>query len=347
MNARNGFFLLLGTLICIHACECSKGKDIPDVSNIPVEVKIGRFDQDLFALDTNNMEQGLANLEKKYPAFAEVYFTNVLGSKNPQVAPEGHEQYVRGFIQNEQVRKLYDTCQIVFPNMDKLQKDFGQAFRFYKYYFPTQPLSGEVVAYVSEYTLGGFLYDGNSIGIGLDFYLGENYPYQAINPGVSNFSQYLTRTFNKNHLVMKSMKLLVQDLNGNPPGSRMLDFMVHNGKELYILDQLLPYAPDSIKLEYSQKQVDWCNDNEANIWAFLIAENLLYSTDWAKYRKLVEYSPNSPGMPDEAPGRTANWLGWQIVKAYMKKFPETTLEELIGLKDAQALMNQSKYKPRR
>ncbi|MFQ5447121.1 MAG: hypothetical protein ACE5FF_09305 [Saprospiraceae bacterium] len=100
-------------------------------------------------------------------------------------------------------------------------------------------------------------------------------------------------------------------------------------------------------MEYSQPQVDWCNQNEENIWAYLISEDLLYSTAWNDFRKLVEYSPNSPGMPKEAPGRTANWLGWQIVKAYMKRHPGTSLEDLIALKDAQAIMDGSKYKPRR
>jgi hypothetical protein len=50
-------------------------------------------------------------------------------------------------------------------------------------------------------------------------------------------------------------------------------------------------------------------------------------------------------MPKAAPGRTANWLGWQMVKSYMKRFPETTFEELINMQDSQALMDQSRYKP--
>lgn len=347
MNVKNWYFLLFAALVSTYACECGKGKDIPDVSGIPVKVEIKRFEQDLFALDTNNIGSGLAQLEEKYPAFSPIFFENILGSKDTTIAPEGHEQYVRGFVSHPAVRKLHDTCQVVFPNLDRLQKDFEQAFRFFKYYFPAQPLSGEVVTYISEYTVGGFLYDDNSIGIGLDFYLGENYPYQQYNPANPNFSQYLIRTFNRDHIVEKSMKLLVEDLLGPPPGNKMLDYMIHNGKALYLLDLLLPEAQDSVKLEYTQKQVDWCNENEANIWAYLISEKLLYSTDWGKYRKFVEPSPNSPGMPDEAPGRTGNWLGWQIVKAYMEKNPGTSPGELIQLRDAQVILDKSKYKPGR
>jgi len=347
INVRNALFLLPAAILLACLAGCGKGKDIPDVSNITIPVEMKRFERDLFSLDTNNMAAGLANLETDYGEFGDLFFRKILGSKDSTVAPEGHEAFVRGFITYPAVRHLYDTCQVVFPNLDGLKKDFGQAFQFYKYYFPLQPLSGEVVTYISEYSIGGFLYDGNSIGVGLDFNLGEKYPYQQYNPTNPNFSQYLTSSFNKDHIVQKSMKLLVQDLNGPPSGNRLLDFMIHNGKELYILDHLLPYAPDSVKLEYSQPQVDWCNENEANIWAYLVSENLLYSTAWKDFRKLVEYSPNSPGMPDEAPGRTANWLGWQIVKAYMEKHPGISFEELIALKDSQAIMDGSKYKPRR
>lgn len=347
MNARNSLILLFAVLLSVYACECGKGKDIPDVSSIPMEVKIRRFDQDLFALDTNALGPGLAALSEKYPDFAPIYFGEVLGSTDSTIAPEGHEKYMRGFITHPAVRKLYDTCQVVFPDLKWLEKDFQLSFRLFKHYFPAQPLSGEVVTYISEYTIGGFLYGENSIGIGLDFYLGENYPYQLLNPENPNFSQYLTRTFNKQHIVSKSMQLLVDDLAGPAKGNRMIDYMIHNGKKLYLLDHLVPNAPDSVRLEFSQQQVKWCEDNEANIWSYFFSQKLLYSTDFNTFRKFVEPSPNSPGMPEQAPGRTANWLGWQIVKAYMEKNPSTSMEQLLALTDAQFIMDKSKYKPKK
>ncbi len=347
MNVRNALFLFLAVFLGLNVCGCGKGKDIPDVSDISVDVNVRRFEQDLFALDTNDIAPGLAALVENYPDFGPIFFGQVLGSTDTTIAPEGHQRYTQGFISHPAVRKLNDTCQVIFPDLKWLEKDFRQAFQFFKYYFPNEPLSGEVVTYVSEYTIGGFLYGDNSIGIGLDFYLGEKYPYSAYNPSNPNFSAYLVRTFNKEHIVEKSMRLLVQDILGPAKGSRMLDHLIHNGKELYLLDLLLPKAPDSVRLEFSQKQVDWCKENEANIWAYFFSEKLLYSTDYNTYRKFVEPSPNSPGMPEEAPGRTANWLGWQIVKSFMEKNPTTSPEQLVAITDAQFIMDKSKYKPKK
>ena len=347
MNTKNFFFFLFIISLSLPACQSDKGKDIPDVSNIQAPVSIKRFEQELFALDTNETGPGLEKLEKEYGEFADIFFGKILGSKDPRIAPEGHLAYIRGFITHPGVRKLYDTTQVVFADLDWLKKDFEEPFKLYKYYFPEQPLSGEVVTFISEYTIGGFLYGNNSIGVGLDFYLGASYPCRQYNPANPNFSAYLTRSFNKDHIVMKSVKLLVEDLLGNPKGNKLIDYMIHNGKKLYLLDHLLPHAPDTVKLEFSQKQTQWVYDNEANIWAWFISENLLYSSDLHEFKKYIEYSPNSPGMPPEAPGRTANFLGWQIVKAYMKRHPNTSLQQLAGIRDAQKIMDGSGYRPPR
>jgi len=345
MSHKKELFYCIALVLMLASCR--QNENIPDVSDIPVEVNIRRFEQDLFSLDTNNLAAGLEQIEAKYPAFSQIYFGEILGSTDERIAPQGHEAYMKGFLSHPPVQKLYDTTQLVFGDMRDLKSDFEQAFQFFKYYFPEQP-TPDVTTFISEYSIGSFIYgDSNSLAIGLDFFLGEAYPYQEYNPGNSNFSAYLTRTFNKAHLVSKTLQPLVEEIVGPPAGNRLLDMMVNNGKKLYVLDHLLPYAPDSVLLEITPEQVAWLEGNELEMYAYFLKENLFYSSSYSDIRKYVEYSPNSPGMPPEAPGRTANWLGWQMVKAYMKRYPETTLQQLIALKDAQKLLDESKYKPGR
>ncbi len=339
-------YALAKIMIILIVGGCSSERQVPDVSNIKVDVVIKRYDQALFAIDTSNVAAGLENLGKKYPEFQKIFLDEVIKASDPRYAPEGTVKYVEGFLTHPAVRRLYDTCQVIYSDMSDIKTDFDQAFRFFKYYFPQKEVP-DITTFISEYSYGVFVYGKNSLGVGLDFFLGEDYPYLKYNEGNPNFSDYLTRTFSKKYLVEKTMKAYIDDLVGEPGGKRLLDIMVNNGKKLYLLDQFLPYAPDSIKLEYTQKQVDWCKDNELEMWAHFLKEDLLFTTKWDKMRKLVDYSPNSPGMPPEAPGRTANFMGWQIIKAYMQKYPKTTLQELIDLRDAQLILNKSKYKPRR
>jgi uncharacterized protein YjaZ len=83
------------------------------------------------------------------------------------------------------------------------------------------------------------------------------------------------------------------------------------------------------------------------VWARLLNEKLLYSADFEKIRKLITPSPNAPVVFQEAPGEIGNWVGWQIVKAYMRRNPNTTMEQLFKMQDAQKFLEQAKYKPKR
>jgi hypothetical protein len=340
--------LLFCVLFFFNACQQDKRDDLPDISKIPrKKLEIRRFEQDLFAIDTNNMAAGLAQLEQKYGEFAAIYFSQILGSKDPQVAPQGHVAYIKGFVSFPAVRKLSDTIQDLYPDFPaKTKEELEEAFRYLKYYFPERKTPQHLTTFLSEYSFGNFIYTGDNLAVGLDFFLGENYSYQKYYPENPNFSAYMTRTFNREHLSVKTLMPLLEDIIGPARGDQMLDVMIHHGKRLYLLDHLLPMVADSAKMEVSQKQWDWMVENERNMWGHFLEQNLLYNNEWQKFRKFVEYSPNSPGMPAEAPGRTGDWVGWQIIKAYMKQFPETSMKELLALPDSQDILKKSRYKPR-
>lgn len=336
------FLAIAFITILWSGCQSDGTEKIPDVSNINIAVKINRFDQALFAIDTNNIPAGIQRLQAAYPEFMEIYPELI---QNQGANNQNLPAIIGGFIKHAQVRKLYDTCQVVYKDMSTIEKEFTSAFKFYKYYFPNKP-TPEVTTYISEYGVGAFPYGDHSLAIGLDFFLGEKHlGYQQL-----ELPRYILRGMDKNHLTARALEGYISGLvdEGNPPGKRLIDVMITNGKKLYILDKLMPYTADSIKLAYTQKQVDWCNNNESDLWAYLLSENLLYSVRSDTWAKLVNPSPTgTPKMPADSPGRAGNWLGMQIIRAYMKKYPNTTLEQLIAIKDAQTILDQSKYKPKR
>ncbi len=77
----------------------------------------------------------------------------------------------------------------------------------------------------------------------------------------------------------------------------------------------------------------------------MIDNNLLYVKETPEIMKYMGESPFIQGFPEGSPGRVGHWVGWQIVKAYMEKNPSLTLTELMNEKDAQKILNDSKYKP--
>jgi hypothetical protein len=328
----------LTSIVCF---SCTSDQEIiPDVSSINGDFNLYRVEQEIMSADTNN----LGEVFLKHPAFMEIYLNNIMGFR------ENQAQNMKGFIADSNINLLYQATQIQYGDFDELSDEFKRAFQFYKYYFPEREIP-DIYTFISEYGIQRFIFSDeegkDALGIGLDLFLGADYPYAQFIPNNPAFSKYLIRRFNDEHLVKRSMGALVEDILGENQGATLLEKMIHNGKKLYILDHLLPSTPDSIIMEYTDVQMKWVEDNQVEMWAYLLKEDLFYESDINKINKLVNPSPNSPGMPMEAPGRTANYLGWKIVEAFMERQNNYFIQDLVEEKDAQKILNVSKFKPRK
>ena len=335
------FAAIAATLISLSACNTTDTPKVPDVSNIPLTLKINRFDQDLLAIDTNHIEAGLKALEAKYPAFTNFYFTKIIAVKQPNDTSGAYRTKAAGFLRFPPTRKTLDTIQIVFKDADRIQKEIEQGFRYFKYYFPERPIP-EIYTIPTDFNYAVAIPPtDNMIALGLDMYLGADFQgYQD-----PDLPRFMVRTYDKKYLTLRAFQALINDIAGNPHGNRLLDIMIQNGKKMYALDLLLPTSPDSIKWEWTEKQTNWVKENEVAIYAHLLDRKLLYSTNLMDINKLVNNSPNSPGMPPEAPGRVANYIGYKIIKEFIRRNPKTTLSVLMNTTDAQAILDASKYKP--
>ena len=87
--------------------------------------------------------------------------------------------------------------------------------------------------------------------------------------------------------------------------------------------------------------------NESRIWSFFIENKLLFSIDPNLMNKYVNDGPTTNGFPKESPGNIGQFIGWQIVKSFVKKHPETTLRKLMEEKDLMKIFNESGYKPKK
>lgn len=340
---------LLTLIVVLYACGSEQTKSPPpDVSAVEIDYTLHRFDTSLAALsDSEDVKTDVANMYGQYGFFAELFFERVLPIRGAD--DDAFVENLQGFLTDSRIERLVDTTAIVFADMEPVVEALDDAFTYYKYYVPSADIP-DVYTFISEYSNQVFIFpDGekDGIGIGLDMFLGRDFPYTIMASTNPAFSSYLSRTFDKEHLPRKVMDVILSDRLSTAPGNRLLDHMIHNGKKLYMLEKVLPTTPDSIVMEYTGDQTEWAKINELEMWSFFLDEDLLYETNMMKINKYINQSPNSPGMPAEAPGRTANYMGWQIVRAYMERFPNTSFDELIAIADAQQLMDNSRYRPKR
>ena len=340
------YMAMLGLVLGLFCCEVNKN---PDVSNIEVDMNVVRFDRLLFELDTTNMAASYQQLESKHPAFTELFFNHILPIKSTfaERQAKDFETDLSKFINDDFCRSLYDTTQIVYPDLEDTAEEIKQMLKYATFYFPDVNVK-TLYAYISEFGFQTFMFTDehgdDAVGIGLDLFL-DDYPYKIFSTANPAFSAYITRAFNRDHIPKKVADAVIDDLLLQKSGDRLLDRMIENGKKLILLKKFMPNAQDSILFEYSAEQMDWVYGNEANIWVLLLSEELLYETNRKKTRSLIEVSPNSKGMPPEAPGRTANFIGYKILEKFMERNAEVSLDSLINIKDAQYILDNARYKP--
>jgi uncharacterized protein YjaZ len=61
--------------------------------------------------------------------------------------------------------------------------------------------------------------------------------------------------------------------------------------------------------------------------------------------RFVEPAPFTSAFTTDSPGRAGAWIGWQIVKKYMKKNSGISLQALMSENDYQKILNGSGYSP--
>ncbi len=313
----------------------------PDVSEIQVDIKIERFDNELFAGKKKNITEVNQQLSSKYGVFYDDFIHRILDSKY------SNTESLANLYRDQAYTDLTKEVDSVFPNLKAQEAGLNETFKYIKYYYPKAKIP-KFIAFAS-----GFAYQmpvgDNYLGIGLDMFLGKDSKfYKAI---VQSVPLYLSRRFAPEYIVPRVAETYAhEELFTEPDENRtLLSKMIFQGKILYFLDQVLPEnVGDSTKIGYTQQQLDWAQNFEGDIWAYFLENNFLYETDYQKIQVFLSEGPFTPGLGenrDSAP-KLGIWMGWQIVRKYMAAHPDVTLQKLMADNDAQKILNQSKYKPK-
>ncbi|MEY4875762.1 MAG: hypothetical protein RL708_911 [Bacteroidota bacterium] len=339
MKLKQLFFAIASFVIITNSgCNCNNQQKKIDekVATIKVDLKVNRFDKDLFLCHKQN---DFSSLQKKYPTFFKMYIQQILQIGNLN---DSTDFKMKMFCNNKSIASLQDTVQKYYSDFSSYQMQLQKAFQYHTYYLPQSKIPA-VYTFISEFGYGVITTD-STLGIGLDMFLGEQYPYYS----ALGFPNFVIKKCTPKYLITSSMKAWGQSIiTENHSRRKLIDRMINAGKTMYYLDKVLPETPDSIKIGYSSIQTLWCNYNEFKIWEFFIKNNLLYSTDMMEVSHFIGDSPVTPGMPPDAPGNIGTWVGWQIVKEYMDRNPKITMQQLLAETDGQKILELSKYKPKK
>ncbi len=330
--------LLFPVLIFVFFSCSKKNRFKVDVSDVEVSVEIKRLDQDLFEIDVDSIHDEIPYLSEKYGRFYELYNHRVIhvGGSNSKAYPDNLKSFLTDYVINNVHKKVQEK----YPDLDRLEEELTMAFKHYKYYFPEK-----IIPAVYTY-IGGFnqsiVIDDSTLAIGLDKYLGSDCEfYDRL-----GWSDYLQKDMTRDMIASDCMRSWAQtEWPFNDSIDNVMSNMLYKGKLLYFVKRMMPEAHDTIITGFSSQELDWCRNNEEQMWTRIVEKKLLFSSDYMTINKLVNPSPYTSEFTRQSPGQATVWLGLKIVDEYMKRGKEQSLEKLMEMDDYRKILRESHYKP--
>jgi len=347
------YLFILTLSIVMSMSGCNSKESIPDVSKINIGLKTYRFDLDLYAIDTNHIADGLKQLLVKYPDFLNYYLDTVRaygihGNYNDTV--KGIREDLKTDLTYKDFTNLEDTIKKYYPDNKDIDQALTNGFSFFKYYLPDGIVPRIIYLDMGLSKWATFPVDNNTLCVGLDMFLGPQFPYYR-SIGVPD---YLDAHFRRSYIPVSVFSTIYRSVHPfNTDDKTLLDLMIQRGKEQYFLHKILPQTADSVLFGFKQLQIDWCNENEALVYNYFIRQNLLYNKEPQNVMPYINDGPFAKGLeaPNDpvkfTPGNIGEWLGYKIVCNYMLQHPKTTLQELLNEPiDAARFLDEAKYRPK-
>jgi hypothetical protein len=327
------------TLILLILISCGKAGNDIDISNIDVDIKIKRFEKDLFEIDPSRIEEHISQLERKYGRFFQIFNYRIIKIGNSQ--NEEYPELLRLFVTDYINFRLYERTMEVFPDLTELTDGIEDCFKRYKYYFHKMQVP-EIITYISGFNQSA-VSDENLLAIGLDKYLGRNEEFYKELGGLYD---YTLINMHKDKILSDCMRLWAEtEFKFNDSVNNLINNMIYEGKLMYFVNTMLPYQPDTLKWGFTEPQMRFCRNNEKQMWTYIIENKLVFNTDKFRINQFIREGPFTKDFTRESPARAAVWLGYNIVSAYMSKNKKLNLGDLMYENDYMKILNESGYNP--
>jgi len=324
-------------LLVVLVSSCSNNKRF-EINNRETEaLQLIRFDSLLLNADTSDLRTEVKRLYRDYPEFMPYFAEQIMGV-NPADTAEVI-QLIKAFRANKEFEKVNSDVQKTFTKTDSIKSEINIAYNYLHQYFP-EIKTPPVYFFVSGFNRAVILED-NFVGVGLDLYLGSNYPkYEEIS------YKYLIYNMRPASIAPDLISaILFRHFRFDGSQERLLENMLYRGKIMYLLSVVMPdVAPVDI-IGYTRFQWEWSRKYEDKIWNTIVGQKDLYSTDQLLINKYLNDAPFTSPVSQESPGRLGTWIGWQIIQRYMDKNPDITLQQLMKTTDYQMILNKSEYQP--
>jgi hypothetical protein len=336
MSIRSSTFrslwFLVFFILFLFACAPEKDPRIPDEGSLEVvKIPIHRYGKALFSIPLDTFEAGLREIQDEYRFFLDGDLNDTLNVLR-----------LKQFVSDPLLREIAAECQHRYPSLANLEDSLSLMFAHYRHHYP-EAMRPDVFTYISGlHYENPVQYFGEVMIIGLDMYLGPEAPWY----GQIGMPQFFAARCTPSHILPHCALEIARSHNAEPEKEDFLSKMFYDGKRTFFAGMLLPGVAENLLLNYSPAQYQWCLENEKKLWAFLVSNEYLYSTDQALINRFRQDGPFTHAFGSESPPRLATFAGWRMLSSYMQNNPEVSLQDLMQETDAHRVFRESGYKPR-
>jgi len=331
-------FALLFAVFLLLCCVKKKTKNHIGNSELnhaikQLNIRVLRYDNDLFSLDLNNLSEEIELLSKIYPPFL----------IEPDIWNDTEQlSGLKAYLQDTIIIEIHHAAEKAVI-IDRFIKEIETAFGYYKVFYPDESvpdiitlLPGLDFAVPSVYLYDSFLC------VNIDMYLGAGNPFY----NDSGLPLYISERCDPAYLPVDIFKkAMVYKHLGEVQNTTLLETMITEGKKLFFTEMMLPSLHERYIIGYSEEQYNWAKTYMGNAWSYMIEKNELFGKGDALKRIYIEEAPFTKSFGIDSPGRFGVFLGWKLVQSYMANHPEITLHDLMQEADYQKILSKSKFKP--
>ena len=338
-NLRSFIFAML----FIMACGCNDEKPLQGIEIAPqaaeLKAKARSFDVDLFACDFNQPESCADSLYSNYGTF----FCGFV-EEDLRLAACGSDSVgmlLGQFTSDPQIAATHRAVMEIF-SLQKRQLitiSFTDVIQRWHHFFPARPIP-EIIYYCSAWNRSIATTD-SIIGVALDCYLGPEHDItRKLSPDI--FPLYVKENMDERFILADAVKGFSAWQARNAYRQKdLLSELLFYGKIMYIAEALAPSLADSTLMNWNTRQWEWAVANEEQVWKALANEKTMFQSKPFEINKWFADGPftSADGVPQQSAPQLGVWMGWNIIRSYMKKFPDMTLEALLLETDNQRLLS--------
>ncbi len=305
-------------------------------TNETVSVKINRFDSELFrVINCPTDSLAVKQFASKYAGFLPLYIKGVLRVQSKD--GESPVLLLQKVFRDSSLMAIYRDEQLKFADLSSQENELSEAITRYKSWFPKDSLPRFQI-HLSGLSQSAITF-GELVSVAGDKYLGKDYPAYK-----SYFYSYQLPLMRSENLVPDALKAFLQGRFPEVPSDVLLDKMIYQGAISAAVSEMLPDIPEERILGFDSIDYSWLTQNEKNVWIYMAENEQLFATDPLVASKYMDEAPFTSYFGQKSPSRIGRFMGYRIVKSYLKK-QSVPISELLERFNAKTILEKSGYRP--